>query len=120
MTQLKEPDRIFADQLPGIGAGIEALVTALDRASDDGVRREIVRRLPDRELLTAAMWIRQTEPVDPWTEPVDPWTETGKFPAGVQAIADECKHRAQQGRTFGAYLDQPTLGELLRRLLDHS
>lgn len=107
MTTPSEADRILAGRQSDIGTGIEALIESLNRASDDYVRRNVVRQLPDRELLTAAVWIEHTDV-----------PESGDS-RGVRAIADECRERAQRARTFAAYLEDPTASEVLRRLLDH-
>ena len=101
-----EVHRILAERQAGIGEGTKAMISALDRASDDGVRNGVVRELPDRELLTAATWIEHGMP------------STTLAGDGVKVILAECKHRAQQGRTFAAYLPQPTIGDILRRLLN--
>jgi hypothetical protein len=93
--------------------------TQLDRTVTDlvdglGRKPADAHELRDQELLTLAAWIENGgdgSPVDPFGDPEEP-------APGVKAIRDECQRRAQQGRMFAAYLSQPTVGEILRRLLD--
>lgn len=108
MTTPSEAERILAERQSAVGTGIEALIEALSRATDDYVRRNVVRELPVRELLTAATWIEHTDA-----------PESGD-PPGVRAITDECRRRGDEARAFSAYLEEPTVGEILRRLLDQS
>lgn len=75
-------------------------------------QEDATRQLDDQQLVTFAAFIRAADAPEagaPWE---DQPAEQGS------AILRECRHRAQQGRTFSAYLYQPTIGDLLRRLLD--
>src|SRR5712691_8088254 len=82
---------------PLLGSRLAYLSDDVTKIADAlGRNPEAARELRDQQLVAIAAW-----------------TEDGN-----QVIRDECRRRAEQGRTFAAYLDQPTLGEILRRLLD--
>ena len=92
----QEQQPVLGSRLAYLNDDVAKIIDALGHTS------QAVRELHDHQLLALAAW-----------------TETGGED-GHHAIRAECKRRAEQGRTFAAYLDQPTLGELLRRLVDPS